>query len=125
MAAGRFKDEIVPGVRPAGKAVRSRHRRRRPPRESDDGGAGEAQADLRPPRRHRHRRQRLPDDRRRRRACWWPTRTAPRAEGMEVLGYVRAYACVGLDPARMGLGPVFAIDKLLRADRPVAVATCR
>ena len=36
------------------------------------------------------------------------------AEGMEVLGYVSAYAAVGLDPARMGLGPVFAIDKLLR-----------
>ena len=37
-----------------------------------------------------------------------------REEGMEVLGYVRAYAAVGLDPARMGLGPVFAIDKLLK-----------
>ncbi|HEY7087010.1 MAG TPA: thiolase family protein [Tepidisphaeraceae bacterium] len=36
------------------------------------------------------------------------------AEGLEVLGYVRAYAYAGLDPARMGLGPVFAIDKLLR-----------
>src|SRR5687767_11156525 len=39
---------------------------------------------------------------------------AARAEGMEVLGYVSAYAAVGLDPARMGLGPVFAIDKLLK-----------
>jgi acetyl-CoA C-acetyltransferase/acetyl-CoA acyltransferase len=37
-----------------------------------------------------------------------------RADGMEVLGYVRAYAAVGLDPARMGLGPVFAIDQLLK-----------
>ncbi len=37
-----------------------------------------------------------------------------RAEGLPVLGYVRAYAVAGLDPARMGLGPVFAIDKLLR-----------
>lgn len=36
-----------------------------------------------------------------------------RAEGLEVLGYVRAYCSVGLDPARMGLGPVFAIHKLL------------
>jgi acetyl-CoA C-acetyltransferase/acetyl-CoA acyltransferase len=36
------------------------------------------------------------------------------AEGLEVMGYVRSYACVGLDPARMGLGPVYAIDKLLR-----------
>ena len=36
-----------------------------------------------------------------------------RAEGLEVLGYVRAYCSIGLDPARMGLGPVFAINKLL------------
>jgi acetyl-CoA acetyltransferase family protein len=35
------------------------------------------------------------------------------AEGIEAMGYVRSYACVGLDPSRMGLGPVFAIDKLL------------
>ena len=38
------------------------------------------------------------------------TRHAPRAS--DVLGYVRAYAYAGLDPARMGLGPVFAIDQL-------------
>ena len=37
-----------------------------------------------------------------------------RGEGLEPLGYVRSYACVGLDPARMGLGPAYAIDKLLR-----------
>jgi acetyl-CoA acetyltransferase family protein len=37
-----------------------------------------------------------------------------RAQGHEVLGFVRSYAYVGLDPARMGLGPVFAIDQLLR-----------
>jgi acetyl-CoA acetyltransferase family protein len=35
-------------------------------------------------------------------------------EGMEILGYVRGYAHVGLDPAHMGLGPVFAISRLLR-----------
>ena len=35
------------------------------------------------------------------------------AEGLEPLGYVRSYAYVGLDPARMGLGPVFAIEQLL------------
>ncbi len=38
-----------------------------------------------------------------------------RAEGMEVLGYVRGYATAALDPRRMGLGPVFAIDRLLSA----------
>ena len=37
-----------------------------------------------------------------------------KAEGMPVLGYIRAYAYAGLDPARMGLGPVHAIDQLLR-----------
>ncbi|QDT35782.1 thiolase family protein [Stratiformator vulcanicus] len=30
------------------------------------------------------------------------------------LGYIRGYAVAGCDPRRMGLGPVFAIDKLLR-----------
>src|SRR5258706_7861963 len=37
-----------------------------------------------------------------------------RERGLPILGYLRAYAVAGLDPARMGLGPVFAIDKLLR-----------
>ena len=37
-----------------------------------------------------------------------------KSEGLPILGYVRAYAYAGLDPARMGLGPVFAIDQLLR-----------
>jgi acetyl-CoA C-acetyltransferase/acetyl-CoA acyltransferase len=36
-----------------------------------------------------------------------------RDQDLKVLGYVRAYAYVGLDPARMGLGPVFAINRLL------------
>jgi acetyl-CoA C-acetyltransferase/acetyl-CoA acyltransferase len=36
------------------------------------------------------------------------------ALGVEPLGYIRGYAYAGLDPSRMGLGPVFAIDALLR-----------
>ena len=32
--------------------------------------------------------------------------------GLEVLGYLREFAYAGLDPARMGLGPVFATSKL-------------
>lgn len=32
----------------------------------------------------------------------------------EPLGIIRAYAVAGLDPKRMGLGPVFAIDQLLK-----------
>ncbi len=36
------------------------------------------------------------------------------SEGHEVLGYVKSYAAVGCDPARMGLGPVYAINKLLK-----------
>ena len=38
------------------------------------------------------------------------------AEDLDILGYVRAYSYVGLDPARMGLGPVFAIEQLLRQE---------
>jgi acetyl-CoA acetyltransferase family protein len=38
--------------------------------------------------------------------------TAGREE-REPLGFVRGYACVGLDPKRMGLGPAYAINKLL------------
>lgn len=34
--------------------------------------------------------------------------------GLEVLGYMTDYAYAGLDPSRMGLGPVFATDKLLK-----------
>ncbi|HUQ68705.1 MAG TPA: thiolase family protein, partial [Planctomycetaceae bacterium] len=37
-----------------------------------------------------------------------------RAEGIQPLGYVRGYAVAGCDPARMGLGPVYAIRKLLQ-----------
>jgi acetyl-CoA acetyltransferase family protein len=32
--------------------------------------------------------------------------------GLEVLGYIRDFAYAGLDPSRMGLGPVFATKKL-------------
>jgi acetyl-CoA acetyltransferase family protein len=32
--------------------------------------------------------------------------------GLEVLGYIRDFAYAGLDPSRMGLGPVFAAKKL-------------
>jgi acetyl-CoA C-acetyltransferase/acetyl-CoA acyltransferase len=38
---------------------------------------------------------------------------AARAEGRRPLGYLRAYAYAGCDPARMGLGPAFATAKLL------------
>ncbi len=37
-----------------------------------------------------------------------------RAEGLEPIGRVRAYAVAGVDPVRMGLGPVFAMDRLFR-----------
>jgi len=36
-----------------------------------------------------------------------------RQEGRPVLGYLRGYAAAGVDPARMGMGPVFATSKLL------------
>ncbi|MCM8775167.1 MAG: thiolase family protein [Candidatus Omnitrophica bacterium] len=34
--------------------------------------------------------------------------------GYKILGSIEHYAYVGLDPSRMGLGPVFAIEKVLR-----------
>ncbi len=37
-----------------------------------------------------------------------------RAEGREPLGYLRAFSYAGCDPKRMGLGPVFAVARLLR-----------
>jgi acetyl-CoA C-acetyltransferase/acetyl-CoA acyltransferase len=36
-----------------------------------------------------------------------------RQRGLEPLGFVRGYAVAGCDPRRMGLGPVFAIHRLL------------
>jgi acetyl-CoA C-acetyltransferase/acetyl-CoA acyltransferase len=38
-----------------------------------------------------------------------------RSEGRRPLGYLRAFQYAGCDPRRMGLGPVFATAKLLRA----------
>jgi acetyl-CoA C-acetyltransferase len=34
--------------------------------------------------------------------------------GVEPLGYVKAYSYVGLDPALMGLGPVYAVQKVMK-----------
>jgi acetyl-CoA C-acetyltransferase/acetyl-CoA acyltransferase len=39
---------------------------------------------------------------------------ADKLAGRKPLGFVRGYALAGCDPRRMGLGPVFAIHKLLR-----------
>lgn len=33
---------------------------------------------------------------------------------MEVLGYITATASIGLDPARMGMGPIYAVAKILK-----------
>ncbi|MFH1799309.1 MAG: thiolase family protein [Candidatus Omnitrophota bacterium] len=37
--------------------------------------------------------------------------------GYEALGYLRDYLYVGLEPARMGLGPAIAIEKILRRNK--------
>jgi acetyl-CoA acyltransferase len=37
--------------------------------------------------------------------------------GLKPLGYLRNFAYIGLDPARMGLGPVFATAKLLEKEK--------
>lgn len=41
------------------------------------------------------------------------TEAAAERLGIEPLGAIKAHAYTGCDPARMGLGPVFAIDRLL------------
>jgi acetyl-CoA acyltransferase len=41
------------------------------------------------------------------------TESKAKALGYQPLGYIRGYAYAGLDPSRMGLGPVFAVSKLL------------
>ena len=38
-----------------------------------------------------------------------------KAQGLQPLGFLRGYAIAGCDPQRMGLGPVFAIHKLLQS----------
>ncbi len=38
---------------------------------------------------------------------------AARAAGLQPLGYLRSYAAAGCDPRRMGIGPIFAVSKLL------------
>jgi len=40
--------------------------------------------------------------------------SAAKALGITPIGYLTAYAAAALDPRRMGLGPVFAISKLLK-----------
>ena len=42
------------------------------------------------------------------------TEARAKALGIKPLGYLRAYAYAGLDPERMGLGPVYATHKLLQ-----------
>jgi acetyl-CoA acetyltransferase family protein len=37
-----------------------------------------------------------------------------KAEGLKVMGRIKGFTTVGLDPARMGLGPAFAVPKLLK-----------
>jgi acetyl-CoA C-acetyltransferase len=46
-------------------------------------------------------------------ACVVMAGETARALGLEVLGYVRAWAVAGVHPAYMGLGPVFAVRKVL------------
>ena len=43
------------------------------------------------------------------------TEERARALGLQPMAKIRSWAWAGLDPARMGLGPVFASDKALRA----------
>ena len=49
--------------------------------------------------------------------------SAAHALEMNTLGFVRSYAYAALDPARMGLGPVYAINAAAQADWDEFVAT--
>jgi acetyl-CoA C-acetyltransferase/acetyl-CoA acyltransferase len=42
------------------------------------------------------------------------TEEKAKSMGYEALGYLRDHLYLGVEPARMGLGPVFAIEKILR-----------
>ena len=87
--------------------------RRRHPRRPDARGAREAQALLREARRPRDRRQLVRDHRRRVRAARHE-RGARRARSASRRSRAIArFAWAGLDPARMGLGPVYASAKAL------------
>ena len=106
---GFFTDEVVPvPTQVTGGAAVSMDVG---PGESVARSAGQVEADLRSGEWDRYRRQQLPDHR-------WGGRHGAHSRrqltGREPLGYVRAYALAGRDPRRMGLGPVFAIHKLLQ-----------
>jgi acetyl-CoA acyltransferase len=42
--------------------------------------------------------------------------SAAKERGLKPLGYLRSYAAIGLAPSRMGLGPAYAIAKLLKQE---------
>ena len=62
-------------------------------------------------------RQRQPVLRRRRRLRRDERRRPRRSKGLKPLGVFRGFAVAGCEPNEMGIGPVFAVPKLLEAGR--------
>ncbi len=121
--AGKFDDEIVPmkvtmevtdkatGEK-SKKEVDGRRGRVQPSRH-DDRGAREAAAGVQRGR-HRHGRQLLAVLRRRRRPSLIMSADRAKALGIEPLGFFRGCVFAGCEPDEMGIGPVFAVPKLLK-----------
>ena len=114
---GRFKDEIVPFSIRAEEGRSDRLRRRRVHQQEDQRRSARRPAAGVRQGRHGDRGQCLgPERRRRRRSC---VMTAQRAQqlGLTPLARIASYATVALDPSIMGMGPVPASQKALRARR--------
>ena len=119
--AGRFNDEIAPmhgarrrrrrAARPAHQGSDDQRRRRHPPRHHLRRHQGH------PPAHSRRRdlgRQRQPVQRRRRRLSWSSTRSYAEQKGLKPLGRFLGFAVAGCEPDEMGIGPVFAVPKVLK-----------
>ena len=108
----RFADEIVPGPGRRPKGRRRGCRGRAPAAGHDGGDAREAAARLRPDRAPSTRGTRRASPTARPRSCSAPRRR-PASAGVEPLARVAAWTSAGVDPARMGIGPVPAVRALL------------
>jgi acetyl-CoA C-acetyltransferase len=119
-AAGKFNNEIVPMTTTMGVVDKATGRITtqggddRPTRASAPTPRWRpcSQDPRRPARRRGHRRQRQPVLRRRL-GLRADGRQARRARGLQPLGIFRGFAVAGCEPDEMGIGPVFAVPKLL------------
>ncbi len=112
MAAGQARRGDRAGHGRRGQARGDRHPGRAPATGDDDRESRQAPDRLRQGR-LRHRRQRLGDRRRRRHAAAGSTKERAAELGKKPLGRILAWATVGVEPSRMGIGPAPAIHAAL------------